>query len=157
MDLHKVFNLTVPVERAVKRFRGMKTVKERGVHHVQDAVAEVQRVPHDVKLDEYSEYFQHVTDDIRKEFTFRPRIMSQVDAFFSDQNISRTGIVKVGIHIRCKQLNTTQRIKMGYRPPTAEYYSKAMKYFQDKYSNVYFILCSDDIKWACKNIFWAII
>ena len=43
MDLHKVFNLTVPVERAVKRFRGKKTVKESGVHHVQDAVAEVQR------------------------------------------------------------------------------------------------------------------
>ena len=133
----------------------MKTVKERGVHHVQDAVADVQRVPHDVKLDGYyhsSEYFQHVTDNIRKEFTFRPRIMSQVDEFFSDQNISRTGIVKVGIHIRRKQLNTTHWIKMGLGPPTAEYYSKAMKYFQDIYSNVCFILCSDDFKWARANI-----
>ena len=66
--------------------------------------------------------------------------------------MSRTGIVKVGIHIRRKQFNTTHWIKMGYGPPTADYYSKAMKYFQDKYSNVYFILCSDDIKWARRHI-----
>ena len=67
--IYTVFNLTVPVEHAVKRFRGMKTVKERGVHHVQDAVADVQHIPHDVKLDGYyqsSEYFYHVTDNIRK-------------------------------------------------------------------------------------------
>ena len=155
VDIHQVFKLSVPVDRSAKHFRGMKKVKERGVHNVQETTADVQRVPHDVQLVGYyqsSEYFQHVSDDIRKEFTFRTRILSQVDAFFRDQNVSKTGIVKVGIHIRHNELNNSDWVKLGFGPPPVAYYSNAMKYFQKKYSNVHFILCSDDIKWARKHI-----
>ena len=160
-DIHQVFKLSIPVnrtaKRSAKRFRGMKKVTEhrRGVHDVQETKADVQRIPHDVELAGYyqsTQYFQHVSDDVRKEFTFRTRIMSQVDAFFKAQNFSKTGIVKVGIHIRHKELNSSAWVKLGFGPPPVAYYSNAMKYFQKKYSNVHFILCSDDIKWAREHI-----
>ena len=78
--------------------------------------------------------------------------MSQVGEFFSVQYISRTGIIKVEINIRRKQLNTIGWIQVGYGSPAAEYYSKALKYFQDKYTSVCFIICSYDIKWVRTNI-----
>ena len=156
-DIHQVFKLSVPVNRSATRFRGMKKVKDHrhGVHDVQETKADVQSVPHDVELVGYyqsMQYFQHVSDDVRKEFTFRTRILSQVDAFFRAQNFSKTGIVKVGIHIRHKEFNRPPWVKLGFGPPPVAYYSNAMKYFQKKYSNVHFILCSDDITWARKHI-----
>ena len=151
VGIHKVFKCSIPVERSAKRFWGMKKVKEHrhGVHDVQETTADVQRASHDVQLVGYyqsAEYFQHVSNDIRKEFTFRTRILSQVDAFFRDQNVSKTGIAKVGIHIRHKEMNNSHWIKLGFGPPPVAYYSNAMKYFQKKYI--------DNITWCFQYPPW---
>jgi galactoside 2-L-fucosyltransferase 1/2 len=93
-----------------------------------------------------------MSEQIRKEFTFRKTVEEQVEDFFKHTNMSGSDIVKVGIHIRRKQLNNTSWIQKGFGPPPNSYYYNAMKYFLEKYKNVYFIVCSDDLAWTKRNI-----
>jgi galactoside 2-L-fucosyltransferase 1/2 len=154
-DLHDVFELSLPIVSNVSRLRHTATVTDQRVHNVKETTRQLNHVQQDVRLEGYFQYFrffQHISKDIRQEFTFRKAISRKAGNFFRTYNLSDSSIVKVGIHVRHNQLGSPGWIKMGFGPPELAYYVHAMKYFRKKYKNVVFVLCSDNVGWARTHV-----
>ena len=102
-------------------------------------------IPDSVNLIGYyqsEKYFEHCEDEIKKIFTFKPKI--KVKAL---EKIPKVIHDTVGIHVRVGDYLGLQQ----YHPVCdADYYSEAMKHFQDK--NYYFLIFSDNIDY-CKEMF----
>ena len=58
----------------------------------------------------------------------------------------------VGVHIRRRDYGQHLRYHYGTGYVHPKYFSRTMKYFRDKYQNVVFVVVSDDMEWAIKNI-----
>ena len=97
-------------------------------------------------------YFEDVDEQVRSEFTFTSRVRDEVRAFFERMNLLGNDTVKVGMHLR--RGDATQRIwiKRGMGPPPLSYFRKAQNYFTSRFKNVYFVICSEDLKWARANL-----
>lgn len=96
-------------------------------------------------------YFQPIKDQIKAKFTFRKDILSSAKKYLKKiRGDSRTKVI--GIHIR-----RGDYIKLGYlKFPPLDYFSRAKKFFQDKYvteDNVKlkFIIVTNDKNWAKNN------
>lgn len=88
-------------------------------------------------------YFNHCQDIIRKEFTFKSEIIEEAKKFLSDKSFRET----VSIHIRRGDYVTAP----WHGVCESSYYEKAVAtYFSDKPYN--FIVITDDVSWAKKNI-----
>jgi len=58
----------------------------------------------------------------------------------------------VTIHVRRGDYMAKSVIEDGWVQPKTDYYQHSMEYFNTRYSNVTFLLFSDDIIWCRKNI-----
>ncbi|XP_060063901.1 galactoside alpha-(1,2)-fucosyltransferase 2-like [Ylistrum balloti] len=111
----------------------------------------------------YKGYFQSwkylvkYEDDLREMFRFRPHILNLAasilhKAISSKINVfNNTGVqpTLVGVHVRRGDvLNDKLFVKYGYKVADYAYLKKAMAYFRNKFSNVLFIVCSNDLKWV---------
>ena len=96
-------------------------------------------------------YFQAIENRLRQDLQFHQKISSKVQQFF--KNISsyytKTPIF-VGIHIRRGDFLLAE--KGGYIAPSKDYLLRAMDYMRKLYKKVQFIVASDDIPWAKRNI-----
>ncbi|CAH1779284.1 unnamed protein product [Owenia fusiformis] len=97
-------------------------------------------------------YFQNVSMKIRREFTFHDDISATAKEFIANVTKMEKNLTLVGIHVRRGDLLSKDKIKFGYTTPNTTYFIHAMNYFRKKYSNVKFIVCSDDRKWWEKNM-----
>lgn len=103
-------------------------------------------------------YFEHMENEIRYMFQFRPDVKDRIKRNFtyilSSINVPLTGnIVFVGIHVQRRNLfhfQTTDGVCLA----NASYFINAMNYFKHKYINalVLYIISSDDIKWCRINL-----
>ena len=87
-----------------------------------------------------NKYFDHIQDQIRKEFTFHADIMTEAKSFVNPKKDLET----VSIHIR-----RGDYLDFPWHGGicTTEYYNKALKeHFTDKSYN--FIIVTDDVPWA---------
>ncbi|CAH1791820.1 unnamed protein product [Owenia fusiformis] len=94
-------------------------------------------------------YFNNVQNEIRKEFKFSKTVDEAANIFLRNAtpNLNTT---LVGIHIR--RGDFLKHEEQGFVVPHVSYFNNAMKYTQEKFTNVHFIVCSDDIKWCKENI-----
>ena len=94
--------------------------------------------------------FSPVRHKVRKEFQFSDAFLKSIRSFVSSQTNST---VHIGVHIRGTDMNSTYyRDRLLGTPPVSYFYA-AMDYFRNIYDNTTFIVCSDDIKWAARNIY----
>ena len=99
-------------------------------------------------------YFQSMAPSIRDNFKFRRSVIRSITAFW-DKLGTVINSVTVGIHVRGTDYNTTERIQKGFGTPPASYIHNAMAFIrqmQANHGNVTFVVCSDDLKWAERNI-----
>lgn len=101
-------------------------------------------------------FFDHIRQDIRKTFRFREKFISSAQQVLSNIKGNMTNATFVGVHIR--RSDYVGRGKSNWlwafegREVGMEYFEKATKYFRDKYSNVIFIVVSDDLPWCRQNL-----
>ncbi|XP_013418108.1 galactoside 2-alpha-L-fucosyltransferase 2 [Lingula anatina] len=105
-------------------------------------------------------YFHNVEDDLKQHFRFRKEaeFRREINAFFDiallelGMNIKRDKVTYIGIHARnWKDLHTNAH-ERGYNVAPSSYYTKAMRYFENIYKNILFIVLSDDMSWCKKNV-----
>ncbi|XP_041369524.1 galactoside 2-alpha-L-fucosyltransferase SEC1-like [Gigantopelta aegis] len=109
-------------------------------------------------------YFENVVPQLKKQFTFKTpisnraeRILRNVTADFFKTQPSVGGTAKnitfVGIHVRRGDIVKYNHFKYyGYKAAPKHYTDKAMLYFTEKFINVLFVVCSDNLRWVQANI-----
>ncbi|KAL3871025.1 hypothetical protein ACJMK2_039049 [Sinanodonta woodiana] len=95
-------------------------------------------------------YFYNDQNLIRRSFKFSPNIQEPADKFVESFRLKNKTIV--GVHVRRGDMTTQYYQTMGYATATPSYLHKSMTYFREKYSNIFFIIVSDDISWCKENI-----
>lgn len=93
-------------------------------------------------------------DDIRREFTFKPclRIYAEKVLKRVAEKFNLSSPTYVSVHIRRTDYVDYLWQKLKTRPAPVSYYLSAMDYFADKYSNVVFVVTSDNITWCKYNL-----
>ena len=94
-------------------------------------------------------YFLPFESDIKNMFVIKKQLVISTQKFLHSFVTNSTF---VGIHIRRGDRAAKGRVSQGQVIPKARYLEKAMAYFLSNYSNVQFIVCSDDIGWSKQNI-----
>ncbi|KAK6167449.1 hypothetical protein SNE40_021475 [Patella caerulea] len=103
-------------------------------------------------------YFDSYKDDIRKYLTFRSSVQKKAETKlqnylskrYAGMDVSKRTLI--GVHIRRGNFLLQSFINKGYLIATKEYLYKAQKIMQSKYSNITYIVCSNDVEWA-KDVF----
>lgn len=99
-------------------------------------------------------YFRHVFKEVRKELTVKRTIMNTVDKIISNytswytlRNSSKA--ILVGVHIRRGDLVTDKMYnESGVVAAPDQYIRDAIDYFIERFLNIVFIVCSDDMEYA---------
>ncbi|XP_013418109.1 galactoside 2-alpha-L-fucosyltransferase 2-like [Lingula anatina] len=105
-------------------------------------------------------YFHNVEDDLKQHFRFRKEaeFRREIKAFFDNallelgMNNKREEVTYIGIHARNWKDLRTNTLERGYNVAPSSYYTKAMRYFENIYKNILFIVLSDDMSWCKENI-----
>ncbi|XP_050410266.1 galactoside 2-alpha-L-fucosyltransferase Sec1 isoform X2 [Patella vulgata] len=112
--------------------------------------------PYNTYIDGYFQswkYFENVRKElITKHFVFHDDISQAADQFIRDAVAlkKKQGAFIIGVHVRRGDF-VRQRSK-GFTAAPVSYYYKAMNYFRRKYSNILFIMISNDVYWAEDNL-----
>ncbi|CAH1792447.1 unnamed protein product [Owenia fusiformis] len=98
-------------------------------------------------------YWQDASDEIYEEFSFNEDVDEIASQFIAGvQTDTQINITLVGVHVRRADMSTPGAQADGYTVPRMSYFEKAMEYFRQNYTNVKFIICSDDIGWCEENM-----
>ncbi|XP_074657350.1 galactoside alpha-(1,2)-fucosyltransferase 1-like [Tubulanus polymorphus] len=107
-------------------------------------------------------YFHpHASNQLRREFTFRKPVADAAESFLANATTklrqklattkNNTKVTYVGVHVRRGDITSVGYKKLGMRQPTMDYFKKAMAIMESLYDNVFYVICSDDLKWCRKN------
>jgi len=102
-------------------------------------------------------YFDSVADRVRQNFVFREHISTEAKFYLSSVeptawDKSAGGCIRVGIHVRRGDMIDQRLRDFGYTTATSDYFRSAMQYFAERYQNVQFVVCSDNIEWCRNNL-----
>lgn len=113
-------------------------------------------------------YFHHRRQEIISQLQFNPHLQEQVDAFLrsgikiagfsrnvslpSDYTRGNISPQLVAIHIRRGDFTDKHYKDLGYKPSEMPYINRAMKHFEERFSNVVFVVTSDDITWCKQHV-----
>ena len=100
-------------------------------------------------------YFDHLASEVRDDFRPRGRVRDNVDAFFRRKKLlgnDTLSVVKVGVHVRRGDATQQYWRNRGMAPPPTSYFKNAMTYFTSRFTNVYFVICTNDLKWSVANL-----
>ncbi|KAG5882438.1 hypothetical protein JTB14_025244 [Gonioctena quinquepunctata] len=91
--------------------------------------------------------------DIVQEFTIKNKLLekSQQILHTAVRNTNRLNHIFVGVHIRRTDYIGYLKRKYDTHPADLNFFISAMKAFEGKYSNVVFIIVSDDPQWCWKK------
>jgi len=101
------------------------------------------------------DYFRHVEDQLRHEFTFKPHIVVAAQRRLNavtPPSWKRDDFIRVAIHVRRGDLLSSGWIRAGWLPPEPDYFLKSMAYFNKCNRPIQFIVMSEDMDWCRKNI-----
>ena len=108
-------------------------------------------------------YFQNVSSDIRKHFQFPKEVQFTAESLLLDafrahasKSESRSKQVEyvtyIGVHVRRGDyVSEEYNERRGYTVADIEYLDRAIGYYESRYRNIIFVVCSDDIKWSMFN------
>jgi galactoside 2-L-fucosyltransferase 1/2 len=91
----------------------------------------------DTLLEGYFQSYKYIDPDMRKTLRFKSLLMSHARVFL--QNFPER--VLVGIHVRRYE-------SPHLKTPSRAYFENAMEYFEKRYTNVGFVVISDDPDWC---------
>lgn len=120
-------------------------------------------------------YFQHVVPEVRQKLRFRGKVYEQAhDILDKIRKIYSTGaivngkkqnetdrsskdgstsVILVGVHVRHDDITVVQAfIDHGYLVPPLSYYDHAMSYFLQNFTNVVFIIATDDPTYVTNHV-----
>ncbi|XP_076084922.1 galactoside alpha-(1,2)-fucosyltransferase 2-like [Mytilus galloprovincialis] len=110
-------------------------------------------------------YFSHVEQAIREQFTFNQKVESKCQKMLKDAIIGFTSnktdksvekLQVVGIHIRRGDYLDKDKIAYGYQTADEEYINKSMNYFRSKFKHVLFLAYTSyywkDLLWREKHV-----
>ena len=100
-------------------------------------------------------YFQHVEEELRTDFTFKPYILETARRWLEKQTPKAwrgKGFVRVVIHVRRGDYINPAHERDGWPRPTTKYFNLSMSYFTDCLELVQFVVLSDDPAWCKKQI-----
>ncbi|XP_018316424.1 galactoside 2-alpha-L-fucosyltransferase 3 [Mycetomoellerius zeteki] len=93
-------------------------------------------------------------DDVRREFTFKPSLRIYAEKVLKRvaEKFNLSSPTYVSVHVRRTDYVDYLWQKLKTRPAPVSYYLSAMDYFAGKYSNVIFVITSDNIAWCKYNL-----
>jgi len=91
-------------------------------------------------------YFDEFADRVRQNFRFRQPIAAAAVAFLASVP-KRQDATRVGVHVRRGDMTDG-----NHAIATPNYFRSAMRYFTERYRNVQFVVCSDDIAWCHRTL-----
>ncbi|KAL3864226.1 hypothetical protein ACJMK2_005930 [Sinanodonta woodiana] len=95
-------------------------------------------------------YFYHVQDEIRRQYQFRDHIKEKAKHIIN--TIRASYIYKsptlIGIHIRIGDIGNEMHNYGGLVIAPEGYIYKAMDYTKARFSDIIFVIASDDLKWS---------
>ena len=102
-------------------------------------------------------YFEGMEDMIRQQLRFKDSIKSKSANKLSTcrrtyQSKYNASAVLVGIHVRRADVTIRKSLNDGYLSAPSEYFERAMRYYQDRFKHVVFVIASDDHTW-CRSTF----
>ncbi|XP_071165714.1 galactoside 2-alpha-L-fucosyltransferase Sec1-like isoform X1 [Mytilus edulis] len=98
-------------------------------------------------------YFDHVKAELlHKHFIFKPQYANKAKEFLADtrKKLNKEHAVTIGVHVRRGDL--VRQNRKGYAVPHIPYFYRAMNYFRRKYTDVLFIICTNDYHWSMDNL-----
>ena len=113
--------------------------------------------PEDHVSNEQDAFNKAYVKHLRENMTFRDNLKERIDRRLrgiAKKYYSKKvkDITLVGVHIRRTDHIRFMKDNYDMEPLDAEYFNDAMEYFKEEYENCMFIVASDDIKWAKKNL-----
>lgn len=102
-------------------------------------------------------YFEKVADRVRQNFLFRDHIATEARSYLSSVEPEAwkkhaAGFTRVGLHVRRGDMIDQRLRNFGYTVATPDYFRSAMWYFAERYQNVQFVVCSDNMEWCHDNL-----
>lgn len=89
--------------------------------------------------------------DIIQEFTIKKKLLDRSQQILHLAKRGRDYKVFVGVHIRRTDYIGYLRRKHAVPPASVDFYTAGMRYFEEKYEKVVFVVVSDDPLWCQKN------
>ncbi|KAF5299475.1 hypothetical protein FQR65_LT01056 [Abscondita terminalis] len=89
--------------------------------------------------------------DIIQEFSFKKKLLNKSQNILRLVAKNNSQCIFVGVHVRRTDYISYLSRKYSMLPANTSYYYGAMKYFEEKYTNVIFIIVSDDPAWCIKK------
>ncbi|XP_060074773.1 galactoside alpha-(1,2)-fucosyltransferase 2-like [Ylistrum balloti] len=96
-------------------------------------------------------YFDHIANDVRKAFRFKPSIFHKAFTKLKALNASIT----VGVHIRRGDMNSKIELSRGYNVADEIFVKKALTFFRSKLKNPIFVMIGDDAAWMMSKFSYA--
>jgi len=88
-------------------------------------------------------YFQHVEEELRRDFTFKPNITYAARRWLNDHipdEWKNMEFVRVVIHVRRGDRARPESVERGFPLATAEYFRLSMSHFTDCLERVQFVV-----------------
>lgn len=97
-------------------------------------------------------YFQQYTSAVKNMMVIKNDLVNKTQSFLQSIDCTqKANCTFIAVHMRRGDLLLKNNIRIGYVLAKPKYLEKAMMYFLSKYTNVHFIVSSDDIKWCKTN------
>ena len=133
------------------------TQKPKGINSVEppyyEFKPEMEHLPNtDVKLGylQVMKYFLPYSSLLRDRLIIKDNLVSSTQNHFHSLRAPSNSTF-VGIHVRRGDKTNKRNVARGQLIPRPPYLKNAMTYFLSKYTNVHFIVCSDEIDWCRQN------
>ncbi len=106
-------------------------------------------------------YFHHIYHKILEEMTFKRDIRLQEEDSLRRTLRSKASLVTrskrlnvtyIGIHVRRTDMTKPKRLLNGFNTPMERITARRWLFFKKRYTDSVFVVVSDDLGWAKKNI-----
>ena len=89
---------------------------------------------------------------VKNHMHFKPHIVKKVKETLDKLKKKRGKVTFIGVHVRRTDHLVYMKEFFQRKPLKADFFNDAMDYFREEYPDSYFIVASDDIKWAKKKL-----
>lgn len=149
----KIFKITTTSNIVERYCKSLPAIKEHNdLYATYDPSMVNVKKTEDIRVGSYLQswkYFASCKDSLRKQLQFQANIKDKVNKIMRRilQNKQRSSVTLVGVHNRRGDMVNN---KLGFQVATPDYFAKAVKYFENHFTDIIFVVTSNDIPW-CKN------
>ena len=99
-------------------------------------------------------FFQHVESDLRAQLVFNDPLRRQAQQILQDTRQGGTDAPPtfVGVHIRRADFLMEKHQKGGFIVSNTTYIRRAMRFYEERFQNIVYVVCTDDKQWALTNV-----